>query len=706
MDNPQQQVNAWGSSVDMPATLSTPTMIPFLQPATCQRNTNDLSVPPLPTYRFVEGPQPPRALTDMCEGDAYKLQQQHELHAMQRQRHRQYAVDQGLSLDGDIATLSESGSGSTFANMTITSNNATGGILPAGGFLHSPTALTTPFIGVQQPNFYVNNNNNINNHNTTPTSSAASAMALSFAPPITSPATPPGLQQQPSMFSSSSGGSPAAMSSAAAFQHGADDVDQLSSTNVFVSHLPAFVDDVALRSLFSRFGPILSSVVMRDIYSGVSRGIAFVEYENETSAAEAIVNLDKLAMEDKIISVQRGKRFSRGAPTSRVFVRNIPKAVSEAELYDVCSKYGDVSWLSLHADSMRHSVASGSNDAAAMMALESAGAGKQDRNIAFVTFASKEAASAAAVSLHNASPFAGADGVPLLTKVVLDNLPPRSQRKASALPPPAANSLQHPRPMLSLQQHQQQQQQQQQPPSHFGPMPGGALHTTAMLMPHQAPPYQQSGFQPAMHSPLTAFNVFHPPQHTAPHQLHGAHQQQQNFQPFTGSVMIMQDGTTVSAAPTISSPSGPMHLVPHLQQHQLPLPPAATTSTGTSLFMASPPSHQYVFATMPPHGQQQQQFHPLQSTGVHHHPFHYASLHSVHSSALLPPLHQQGSGNDGLWPSSSSMGAADAHQQQVHHGMLGNTGHSATAGGSSAPPADAAAGPPPHLMFWNASALM
>lgn len=252
--------------------------------------------------------------------------------------------------------------------------------------------------------------------------------------------------------------------------------EELSQTNVFISHLPTSVDDAMLRQMFGRFGTIASSVVMRDIYSGVSRGIAFVEFEHEVAAARAIASLDKSIIDNKVICVQQGKRFVRGDPTPRVFVRNIPKRVTEAELYDACSKFGTVSWLSLHADSMRYSANSESQAMAASQAVPandpphtgpeqfplllgspaslmssdtfdrpnpeislssslssgSSSVHRQDRNIAFVTFASKEAASAAAAGLHNAIPFPDADGVPLLTKVVLDNLPPRRQRKASS----------------------------------------------------------------------------------------------------------------------------------------------------------------------------------------------------------------------------------------------------------------------------------
>lgn len=706
MDTPLS-VNHWSSSINAPTNASPATHI-MTTTGSVMGILDSQQAPPLPTYQFVDMTAASSAVPRYSEKGGEDAKQP-LAPGVVHQRHRQYAVDQQLFLEGEISTLSESGSGSKF------SNNAT---LPNAGaaMLHSPTAtftpLATPFMGgnaLQQPNFFSNNA-------TTPTSVSTSTQ--SFAPPPVQCA-----------FSPPSAANTSVPSLAAS---GGDD-EQLSSTNIFVSHLPSFIDDVALRNLFARFGPIVSSVVMRDIYSGVSRGIAFVEFELESSAAEAISNLDKLVIDDKTISVQRGKRFSRGAPTSRVFIRNIPKTVTEAELYDVCSKFGDVSWLSLHADSMRHTGGAGGapvggspGDLAAMASLESQtpspshfpshssstnaqvgaspiilggvpAAGKQDRNIAFVTFASKEAASAAAVSLHNASPFTGADGVPLLTKVVLDNLPPRRQRKASApvtSPGSAAANNVHP---------QGQQRLQQFPPPG---MMGTAMPSPHMFMSHHqhhTAPMLPHTFQPSsMHAAML------PPQGTFQH-----HSSPPHLQNHAGAFMLMPDGTQVMAA---HSPQA-LTFIPQHHQHQHQhfsngLSSPHTTASGAPLFMASPsPSHQFVFATVPP-GQQQPQYH-LQGTPtgatMHQQQFHH--IPAAYAMAQPQPTHRAPSG-EASWSSSLVLDAQQQlQQQQLFSGSSSGSGVPPAHGNNSSsaaivlsPPSDVMT--PQHLMYWNASALM
>ncbi|KAG5480989.1 hypothetical protein LSCM1_06663 [Leishmania martiniquensis] len=62
-----------------------------------------------------------------------------------------------------------------------------------------------------------------------------------------------------------------------------------SSTNLFIRYLPREVDDNRLREIFSVFGNITSSMVMRDIHSGQSLGTAFVRYEAHEEAVRALL---------------------------------------------------------------------------------------------------------------------------------------------------------------------------------------------------------------------------------------------------------------------------------------------------------------------------------------------------------------------------------------------------------------------------------
>jgi hypothetical protein len=154
--------------------------------------------------------------------------------------------------------------------------------------------------------------------------------------------------------------------------------------------------------------------------------------------------------------VQRGKSFSQGTPTTRVFIRNIPKGVTEAQVRELCIPYGQITWLSVHSDSVKSSSKT------------------PRRNIAFVNYTTVEEARTAADALHATRPFltsvcdeANGSGdaqqtppeeiVPILTKVVVENLPTKTTRKerrstTTALPAAAADNTAPPAIVVEQQQ--------------------------------------------------------------------------------------------------------------------------------------------------------------------------------------------------------------------------------------------------------------
>jgi splicing factor 3B subunit 4 len=58
--------------------------------------------------------------------------------------------------------------------------------------------------------------------------------------------------------------------------------------NLFAGNLNEDVDEKTLRDVFSAFGIVLSTKIMRDPESGVSKGYGFVSYDNFDSADQAI----------------------------------------------------------------------------------------------------------------------------------------------------------------------------------------------------------------------------------------------------------------------------------------------------------------------------------------------------------------------------------------------------------------------------------
>jgi RNA recognition motif-containing protein len=78
--------------------------------------------------------------------------------------------------------------------------------------------------------------------------------------------------------------------------------------NIFVGNLNPDTRAESLRILFSEFGEVLSSKVIIDIPTGMSRGFGFVEMAEKNMALDAIDNLDMSFFEGNIISVKEAKQ--------------------------------------------------------------------------------------------------------------------------------------------------------------------------------------------------------------------------------------------------------------------------------------------------------------------------------------------------------------------------------------------------------------
>jgi len=61
---------------------------------------------------------------------------------------------------------------------------------------------------------------------------------------------------------------------------------------LFVGNLSYSMTDDQLGQLFAQFGTVVSANVVKDKFSGRSKGFAFVEFETDEAAAEAMKALD------------------------------------------------------------------------------------------------------------------------------------------------------------------------------------------------------------------------------------------------------------------------------------------------------------------------------------------------------------------------------------------------------------------------------
>ncbi len=84
--------------------------------------------------------------------------------------------------------------------------------------------------------------------------------------------------------------------------------------NLYVGNLAAEVTEEDLRNNFSTSGKVVSANIIKDHYTGMSKGFGFVEMETEKEAADAIQKFNGGELCGKAITVNeaRPKRDSRG----------------------------------------------------------------------------------------------------------------------------------------------------------------------------------------------------------------------------------------------------------------------------------------------------------------------------------------------------------------------------------------------------------
>jgi len=83
--------------------------------------------------------------------------------------------------------------------------------------------------------------------------------------------------------------------------------------NIYVGNLSFDVADENLRQAFEPFGQVTSATIVKDKYSGQSRGFGFVEMPNQTEAQTAIENLNGKELMGRQLNVNEARpRANRG----------------------------------------------------------------------------------------------------------------------------------------------------------------------------------------------------------------------------------------------------------------------------------------------------------------------------------------------------------------------------------------------------------
>lgn len=82
--------------------------------------------------------------------------------------------------------------------------------------------------------------------------------------------------------------------------------------NIYVGNLSYEVTEEDLQKAFEVFGHVESTKVIKDMYTGRSRGFGFVEMPAETEAQNAINDLNGTALKGRMLKVSKARPRSEG----------------------------------------------------------------------------------------------------------------------------------------------------------------------------------------------------------------------------------------------------------------------------------------------------------------------------------------------------------------------------------------------------------
>lgn len=171
-----------------------------------------------------------------------------------------------------------------------------------------------------------------------------------------------------------------------------------TEATLYVGNLNPQIQTSRLFNYFRTYGEIVNCKIMRDIYSGESRGFAFISYQNIEDAKNAKEKLNYEKLDGFELRIYFKRNPSDFKPDANIYVKNIDKKVSTKKLEEACSEYGSVLSCTIRNDKQGNSLGYG-----------------------YVQFEDKESASRA---LENLNGFVLGDD-----KIVVEKFVPQKNRK-------------------------------------------------------------------------------------------------------------------------------------------------------------------------------------------------------------------------------------------------------------------------------------
>ena len=83
---------------------------------------------------------------------------------------------------------------------------------------------------------------------------------------------------------------------------------------VYVGNLSFNIDDEKLREIFSKFGDVEEATIIKDKYSGRSKGFGFVTFSDDAAAKKAIEELNDKEVEGRALKVNEARPMEDRPP--------------------------------------------------------------------------------------------------------------------------------------------------------------------------------------------------------------------------------------------------------------------------------------------------------------------------------------------------------------------------------------------------------
>ncbi|XP_042898473.1 polyadenylate-binding protein 1A-like [Parasteatoda tepidariorum] len=114
------------------------------------------------------------------------------------------------------------------------------------------------------------------------------------------------------------------------------------SANIFVRNLHSSIDEPALRDIFSSYGTILSLKV-DCCKNGMSKGLGYVQFENEDSADAAIEGVNNHLIKGLKVGVCKFESIhKRHDSFTNIYLKPLQPEIDDIHLIELCSKYGNI----------------------------------------------------------------------------------------------------------------------------------------------------------------------------------------------------------------------------------------------------------------------------------------------------------------------------------------------------------------------------